>query len=83
MSNQPKDRILADNLAYWYLFAPKTFHVSLEQLTEMYEYMKQPMNLGKNYTYVNGKFSKLPNSKREQHAQVLKQMEEIAQNVHK
>ena len=43
---KPAYAVIRDRLLHWYLFAPRTFAISLEQLAQMYEDLEKPVRIG-------------------------------------
>jgi hypothetical protein len=39
-------QIIDERLAHWYLFIPRTFNISVEQLAELYKGLSKPARLG-------------------------------------
>jgi len=50
MSNQRRyGEVVSERLAAWYLFKPRTFQISLEQLAELMDALEEPVRLGSSW----------------------------------
>ena len=67
---RPVGNIIPERLAAWYLFKPRTFEITLENLAEIMTALEDPVRLGSSYWH--------PSEKRRKVDELIVYLEKIA-----